>query len=412
MDVSRINLLKYKKEEYKMTVKRKRFLKACVCAIIFLVATYFSLTGKFNYEIGAELRKLKKAGEVTELSELGTKEIVRDDNRAQLYYSAGEMVNFDFRSPVNEVKDIEGYYRENKDKIADSIEKNRVVLDIMDKSMTFNKCSFNFDYEKGFDMPVPNYLQLRTVAYLLTMKAFDDIDKGRYDQAVLRSVQCIKMGGDMANEHGFLISDMVAIAIIKIGIMPIQYMLQNNINANYGTAVNELSCIRNSLGDDFIKSLQAERACGIDAFNKLLANKAPDIADSVNDTLSENLITAIAGSNVNYDVSKNTKNNEFLMTLLSMVGLSHYENIKINFVNKYTIAIAKPYLLASELNYIRTMNKLIDNVKSNPDGKLKPVNPEKFYIISYVIVPNTQKAQDRNVALMKDIDELIRGFDR
>ncbi|MEQ8225747.1 MAG: hypothetical protein ABRQ37_25770, partial [Candidatus Eremiobacterota bacterium] len=237
-------------------------------------------------------------------------------------------------------------------------------------------------------------------------------DKGRYDQAVLRSIQCVKMGGDMANEHGFLISDMVAVAIIKIGITPLQYMLQNNINANYGTSVNELSCIRNSLGDDFIKSLQAERACGIDAFNKMLANKAPDIADSVNDMLSEDLITAIAGSTANYDVSKNTKNNEFLMTLLSMVGLSHYENIKINFVNKYTIAIAKPYLLASKLNYIRTMNKLIDNVKSNPEGKLNSVNPGKFYIISYVIVPNTQKAQERNVALMKDIDELIRGFDR
>ena len=391
-----------------MTEKKKRILKVITCVIIFLIASYFSLTGKFNYEIGAELGKLKKAGEITNLSDLGTKEIVRDSNRAQLYYSAGEMVNFDSRPKGNEVKDIEAYYRENKDKIADSLTKNQTVLDIMDKSMTFNKCNFNFDYEKGFDMKAPNYLQLRNVAYLLTMKAFDDIDKGRYDQAVLRSARCIKMGGDMADEHGVLINHMVSIAIMKIGITPLQYMFQNHIEANYAPAVNELSSIRNSLSDNFIKSLQAERTCGIDGFNKLLANKAPDIADSANDTLSKNLITAIAGSNVNYDVSKNTKNNEFLMTLLSIFGLSDYENIKINFVNKYTLVIAKPYVLASELHYIRSMNKLIDDVKANPEGELKRSEPKKFYIISYMIIPNMQKTQEHTVKIMKDIDEIIK----
>jgi hypothetical protein len=309
---------------------------------------------------------------------------------------------------------METYYRENKDKIADSLGKNQVVLDIMDKSMTFNKCNFNLDYEKGFEMTVPNYLQLRTVAYLLTMKAFDDMDKGRYEQAVLRSIQCVKMGEDIANEHGFLINDMVSIAIMKIGITPLQYMLQKNIEANYAPAVNELSSIRNSLSEYFIKSLQAERACGIDGFNKLLANKAPDMADFTNKTLSQDLISGlistITGINVTYDGTKSIKNNVSVMTLLSIFGLSDYENIKINFVNKYTLAIVKPYVLANELNYLRSMNKLIDDVKANPEGELKRSEPKKFYIISYMIIPNMQKAQEHNVKFMKDIDELIRGF--
>ncbi len=341
----------------------KRGIQTRLVILGILVIGYFNLNMYFNYHINNELQRLKKSGEITTVNEL-VKEHVRGNNRANLYLGAGEMVEINRSHTPRGDCDIIKYHEQYREEIKTTLEKNQVVLDIMDRASTKPNFSFNPDYKKGFEMKVPNYLQLRSVAQILEMKAIDDIACGNYDQAVIRCAQCLSLGRDIGEENGFLINHMISIAIISIGTQPLDYMMKNNIKANYTPAREQLNLIRSSWNTRLLKSLEAERASGISFYEKL--------------------------------------------TSLEPVDSSYLEMGPFN--KPYGRALMKPYILADKLYYIKYMSNLIEQVRKNPSGEIKQTELSKYYIISRILTPSIKRAAEHNTKIVNSCNELFDGL--
>ncbi|MEQ8168466.1 MAG: hypothetical protein ABRQ38_06190 [Candidatus Eremiobacterota bacterium] len=341
----------------------KRGIKTRLLIIGILLITYFNINMYFNHHINSELNRLKKDGEITHLKEL-VRAPVRGDNRANLYFGAGEILDIKRTAAPPLDGDIIKYYETNKDKIKVEMERNRIALDIMDRVSTKSKFSFNLDYEKGFAMKVPNYLQLRSLAQLLEMKAIDEINSGNYEQAVIRCAQCLALGRDIGEENGCLINHMISIAIIRIGTAPLDYMMKNHIVTDYRPAVEQLNLIKGSLNTGFIKSLEAERAAGIN-FYELLSSNEP-VQDSY----------------------------------LELGPLS----------KRYSRIIVKPYILADKLYYIKYMSNLIDQVQKNPSGEINQPELSKYYIFSKILTPSIKRAAEQNTKIVNKCNELSGGL--
>jgi len=320
------------------------------------------------------------------------REIVREDNRAKLYLAAAEMVKFgDFQFEKN----IRETYEKHREIIKQDIENNTEALALMENAMTMTKCNFDYQFEKGFDAPVPNFLNIRKSARLLALKAMVDIDEGKYDEAVARCTQCLSLGTDLAKEHGALINHMISVAIVMIGMEPLKYMSEKGIDANYGPAIEKMCYIKENWNEDFTKSLECERTMGVDAYRRVINNTPSPLIDELPDL---------------FDADSNL----LLKTLLYTVGIGKEASTSSAYlkgiISKVFIILAKPYLLSDELHYIRCMNKMIKEVKGNPEGEIIYDDIYNKYMLSSILIPNIVKANDNNVKTIKECSELIENL--
>lgn len=378
----------------KKLIKNKKSLKRMGITIAVIVIAYLNINFCLNYKINGEIQKLKSNGQVTELYQL-EKEFVRSENRAALYLAAGDVAykNSEFSDFPQEEQDIMNFYEKNKEKIKEDLEKNNLSLELMEQSMDFANCNFKYQYEKGFEMQVPNFLALRKTAQVLVFKAMDDIDQGNYDEALKRCSQCLSLGIDLANENSPLINHMISVAIVKIGLMPLKYMADNNINADYSIVSQELKTIKDTWGEVYIKSLEAERTFGMDAYKRLLNNTFP-LGDY-------------------FFFPGNLDSNVWFLTFKNMLGSDitgkDLENsiVKLAF-NKIIVTVAKPYILADELHYIKCMNMMIEKIKKDPTAE---INIDEFinkYMISAMLIPNLSKASMHNQTAISDCNDLLK----
>jgi len=343
----------------------KKVIQTRLVILGILLIGYFNLNMYFNYHINNELERLKKAGEITSLDEM-VKEYVRGgNNRGNIYLGAGELVEIDRKHLPPQDGDIMKYYEKYTEEIKTALEKNQVVLDMMDRASTKSNFSFNHDYKKGFEMRIPNYLKLRSIAQILEMKAIDDISCGNYDQAVIRCARCLSLGRDIGDENGFLINHMISVAIINIGTRPLDYMMRNNIKANYTPAREQLNLIRSSFNTRFIKSLEAERTTGVNFYEKL--------------------------------------------TSLEPLDSSYLEMGPLN--KPYGRVLMKPYILADKLYYIKYMSNVIEQVQANPSGEINQPELSKYYIISKLITPSIKRAAEQNTKIVNICNELFDGLE-
>jgi len=372
-----------------MTVITK--YKRTLTVIAVLLVAYFNFNFSMNYKINQELNKAKKDGQITELSQL-MKERVRSDNRAPMYIAAGELadINKDYTSEKNMIDN----YQKNKEKLQEDFAKNQVVFDIMDKVSTKHQCNFNLDYEKGFQMLIPNFLQMRTLSQLLALKAFDDIEKGNYDDAVKRCTQCLSFAKDLSSEHGSLIQQMIAICIANIGMEPIKYMVKNKIEANYVPVYNELNNIKSSGMENFIKSIEAERTSGVDFYQKFYRDQ--EILSFIGCGFSRDNVWFLTLCNI-FSIDSNKAQNDVT------IFINKTKSFILNCIGK----IAKPYILADELSYVKYMNKLVENLKKNPDQQIICPEISKYYILSNFFIPNISKAHGRQIEVITDCSNLI-----
>jgi len=365
--------------------------KILLAFIAVLLITYFNINLKLSYEIKRELDYAKKDGQITELCQL-ERTSEKNDNRAKLYLAAAEMVDFGDFQWEESIKDT---YEKHKEVIREKINKNTETLELMERAMKMEKCNFNYQFEKGFDAPVPNFLRIRQTARLLALKAMLDIDEGNYDDAVVRCTQCLSLGTDLANEHGTLINHMISVAIVNIGLEPLRYMSERGIDANYGPAIEKMSYIKEKWNENFIKSLECERTMGVDAYRKVINNTPSPLIDELPNIL-------------------NSDSNLLLGSLFLTVGIGNKGTASSAYlkgiISKIFIAIAKPYFLSDELHYIRCMSRMIKEVKENPSGEIVYDDIYNKYMLSSILIPNISKAQGHNVKTIKDCSELIENL--
>jgi len=338
---------------------KKRIRRIFITLSVLLIA-YINLNMYLSHQISCETERIRKEEEIINLSDL-CQDRVRQGNRASLYLAAAELVLFEHHSSEN----IVTYYNSNREVIKEELAKNEKVFLLMDEVLKRDKCNFEFDYEDGFAMMIPNFLQMRNLAHLLATKAIEDMEMGNYDKAVERCAQCLAMGKDLSDTHGAIISHMMGLAIANIGIRPLEYMMENGVKADYAPAIKELNNIKSEFQENFVKSLEAERAFGIDHYDRVILN-----GQLMDCQTGEKFVTCW---------------------------------------NKLRFPI-RPYMLADKLYYIRYMSNIIDKVQENPSGELNQEEISKYYIFSQLIIPGVSKASKNNQVLLADCDRILGGL--
>lgn len=335
----------------------KKVIKRLLTISIVLLVAYFNLNFYLNYQINRELNRIKSEGEIIDLSEMKGNYICKD-NRATLYIAAGEIINFDNYSSENPIT----YYEKHEQEICAAFDENKTVLEIMEIAMTKSKCNFHLDYEKGVEMIIPNFCQLRKVAHLLSAKAIEDIKNENYPQAVERITQCLIMGKDFCNSKGGVTTHMMGINFINVASESLNYMIENKIKTDYSSVIKVMNEIKSSGNENLIKSLEIERACGIDCYKNI-----------------------------------------FLQGKL-IVDSSNQENIHV--FSRYSRFILRPYMLADELYYIKYTSRILDKIQNFPKEEVKQEAVSDHYIFSSLVVFNMEKAFLRHQEVLNNCRKL------
>lgn len=345
--------------------KKKKLVTLSIIIGIFILGIfliYFSASAYINSQINKELNDIKSRGEIISLSEFKKESVPEGENRALLYKTAIENLNKTLGITYpSQGKFVEyyKYYQENKEKIKSELGKNDKVFALMEETSMRNECNFEIDYENGMNAKLPDLLALRSIVQWMTIKAIDEMEEKNYDKALDYSSRCLLLARDMDNEN-FPVIHIVACAIIQIAIEPVNYMAENQIKANFEPVTAELELIHGSIKDNLLKSLEAERASGIDAFDKYLNLKGIDGKPA-----------------------------------------GPLESIK--------IIVAKPYYLADKLYYIRYISQGIDDIRK--DNTVKAFE-DSNYTISNIIAINLPNLIKINQETDKACSELLEKLEK
>jgi len=345
--------------------RKKGFKKLLICMAVFLLL-YLNLNMYLSHQIKEEIQKAGLKGEIINLERVG-KERIKYNNRALIYLAAGELVELNLTPEEFPHRDREPgkYYRENKERIDKELEKNEIVLALMDEAYERSECDFAIEYEKGMEMYTPGLIKLKDIAYLLSMKAMKDMEAVDYDSAIKRCSQCLKMAKDVSDTRT-VIGHMIALRIIGAGIKPLKYMEENKIHACYAPVINELLIINKSLNKNFIQTLELERTIWVDCWEKSFND--PSMTDPY-------------------------VNNSSIFYAVTWYCIIH--------------PLLKPYFLSEELYYIRYMNELIDEIRKEPSADFVQKEPSKYRIYSSRCIPNFGKALEENRNTLLECNEIL-----
>jgi len=243
----------------------------------------------------------------------------------------------------------------------DELEKNKALFEIMNRAFSLEGCDFEIEYEKGVEADLPNLMNLRKTGQLLILKAIDNIEEGNYDNAVNNCAMCLLLGTDLSDTK-VVICFMTGLSLIEKAEVPLKYMLKKGFKADYEPVKTGLNTIVSSFKDNMVKTLEVERLCGINLFRSIGRR----------------------------DLPSSYKSGTFTGPML---------------------IIAKPYILADELYYMRYMKKIIDDMKKNPPASFQQPPVSENYVLSNLLITNLNKAFEENEDIIKECEELLKSFE-
>jgi len=273
-----------------------------------------------------------------------------------LFNEPGVFISFEEKE-----EDLIAYYRANKKEIKNELEKNKALFEIMNRAFSLEGCDFEIEYEKGVEADLPNLMNLRKTGQLLILKAIDNIEEGNYDNAVNNCAMCLLLGTDLSDTK-VVICFMTGLSLIEKAEVPLKYMLKKGFKADYEPVKTGLNTIVSSFKDNMVKTLEVERLCGINLFRSIGRR----------------------------DLPSSYKSGTFTGPML---------------------IIAKPYILADELYYMRYMKKIIDDMKKNPPASFQQPPVSENYVLSNLLITNLNKAFEENEDIIKECEELLKSFE-
>jgi hypothetical protein len=246
----------------------------CIYALLYICISFYS-----HSKLEKLLSDAKSRGEIISLSEIKKDKISSEENRADFYIKAFNLVNtkYDRCEYGLSMKLILRFYSDNKSDVISELEKNRNVVIIMDEAFDKKGCDFRFEYEKGFKRQTPFKIpRVRPVVYMLIFQALQDIEKKDNHMAVKRIEQCLKLSDDLSENH-ILMTEFLAIAVGHISLNFTDYILKNNVIADYNPLLDDIKKLKWKIQKDFIKSVEVERATGILCYDEFLARPGRSI---------------------------------------------------------------------------------------------------------------------------------------
>lgn len=115
------------------------------------------------------------------------------DNAALLYYQAFLLHETPDETTVRMLDDFRRGKTAANDIIAEHIEKNRRVIDLVVTAADAAKCDWGYDYSQGAELTMPNLAQLRRIAFLLSTEARWLASRGNCQTALDRCVTLRRM---------------------------------------------------------------------------------------------------------------------------------------------------------------------------------------------------------------------------
>ena len=181
------------------------------CAFMFFM--FLAPCKALNIEIEKELSRIRAEGEPVSLEELAPPLIPEDENAAFIYEKAFQKME---RIPP-EMRDLlekrpSELTSQKRTALKDFFDENKEVFLLLDQAMTYKRCRFPVDYQKGFFAEFPHLSKLRDSARLLALKSLRQLDEGKVEEAANTSLKMIKLSNSLSTEP-FLISQLVRIAI-------------------------------------------------------------------------------------------------------------------------------------------------------------------------------------------------------
>jgi len=340
-----------------MNIKRILVIILSTLCIFFLV--YLTSLLYLGFQIKGEIQQIKSRGEITDFSEL-KRDIPSDNNRALLYNEASVVISLNLQGIPEKEEDLIAYYRANKKEIKNELKKNKALFELMNRAFSLEGCDFEIEYEKGVEADLPNLMNLRKTGQLLILKAIDNIEEGNYDNAVNNCAMCLLLGTDLSDTK-VVICFMTGLSLIEKSRVPLRYMLKKGFKADYEPVKTRLNTIVSSFKGNMVKTLEVERLCGINLFRQIGRR----------------------------DLPSSYKSGTFTGPML---------------------IIAKPYILADELYYMRYMKKIIDDMKKNPPASFQQPPVSENYVLSNLLITNLNKAFEENEDIIKECEELLKSF--
>jgi tetratricopeptide (TPR) repeat protein len=231
--------------------------------VLFLLARAI-LDAVWSAEFEREIQALKASGAKLRLKDFAPPPVAAQDNAAPLYVEAyaksQKLLEND--APCGRVLDSSDYRRQPPETARAWIDAFREPLALLREASKKPACRFEIDYSMGFDTLLTHLTESIFLAKLLVAKADIYARAGEYDEAA-DAVRDILALARAINEP-FLVSQLIRVVLVQLAVQSLQQNPLQLSNDRWLELAREFDVPR--LREDFLLSLEAERALAISTF--------------------------------------------------------------------------------------------------------------------------------------------------
>ncbi len=251
------------------SVLRSRGLFAVLVAALLLAGLWMAVTNHLETRVSDELARVTKAGGRLRLTQFNSPVVPERDNAAPFYLAAVDLVGA--VPDVSRRGDLESTLQAERQRVPALAQELRPALQMMAYGHARPACAFRYDFERGFQMRLPDYTGMQKLARLASLQALVDLQAGRTREGLdgsahlLRFLNRIQFGG-------MLIQEMVVLSSSQAAVEPLEWLVRNRVRADYGPVLAELEATRQRQSGAMLRAVEAERALAVDFFEQMLAD--------------------------------------------------------------------------------------------------------------------------------------------
>ncbi len=173
-----------------------------------------------------------------------------------------------------------------KNGITSALAANREALEILHDATKVKECRYPADFRKGWDMPLPYLVRIKSSALLLGLEAVNAADDGRTTRAVDAIADIFKLGESLKNEP-VVISQLVRIACNRTGCNVLEWVLNRRALSEDQLHALDAALIEAENPQAMTRALIADRVPVIALFQKPLTERKPFLEKAAKEVSGE-----------------------------------------------------------------------------------------------------------------------------
>jgi hypothetical protein len=256
----------------------RRWVGLCGGILLALATPLFLVNGILNHRAAVELDRardrLRESGGALHLDDMRLPPARPEENAAPLYNRAFMAMTAPVSSDVRAALDFDLEPAATPEAIDAWLATQKPAVDDFLVAARLPRCDWQLDYTSPFTIPLPHLMKLREATKLLRLVAIRQAERGDGDAAVATTIAMLGMKQGM-EEDPFLISHLVRIACDNDTYKGLGRVLEGRPSERACRELIEALDAHRPAGE-LARTLAAERALGLDLFEKLRDGKKPD----------------------------------------------------------------------------------------------------------------------------------------